>query len=125
VPKLRQSQLTESVSTKSAKKKPARSAAQRSTGTKQMQAQNSHTIWRLPDGSRSVQSPWVWRGFTFMSFIALGFCIMFAITSHMFYAVSWGFITVGWFSISMWLWRKHVRDDDAWYASQRAAKRMR
>ena len=33
---------------------------------------------RLPDGSRSVSSPWVWRGMLFLSLIALGLCISFA-----------------------------------------------
>jgi hypothetical protein len=76
---------------------------------------NSTSTWRprLPDGSKSVQSVWVWRGFFFMSLMALGLCISFASTGLTFYAAAWGVITVGWFGISMWLWRKHVRDDDA------------
>jgi hypothetical protein len=76
--------------------------------------------FRLPDGSRSVQSVWVWRGFLFMSLIAFGLCLSFAVGGMTFYAVAWAVITLGWFSISMWLWRKHVRADDlAWQASQR------
>jgi hypothetical protein len=86
------------------------------------QAPQSSTIWRLPDGSRSVQSPWVWRGFTLLSFVALGLCITFVLGGHMFYAVAWAIITIGWFSISMWLWRKHVRDDDAMYARTRGRR---
>jgi hypothetical protein len=78
----------------------------------------------LPDGSRSVQSVWVWRGFLFMSFIALGLCLIFAAAGLLFYAVAWAVITAGWFATSMWLWRQHVRWDDAtWAEQQRAARR--
>jgi hypothetical protein len=85
----------------------------------------SASTWasRLPDGSKSVQSVWVWRGFFFMSLMALGLCISFASTGLTFYAAAWGVITVGWFAISMWLWRKHVRDDDeAMLASKSGGK---
>jgi hypothetical protein len=77
----------------------------------------------LPDGTRSVQSPWVWRGFVFMSFIALGFCLTFAVGHQVFYAAAWGVITAGWFAIAMWLWRKHVRDDDATLPQRHRGKR--
>jgi hypothetical protein len=78
---------------------------------------------RLPDGSRSVQSPWVWRGFFFMSLIALGVCLTFISGGQAGYGVAWAVITVGWFAISMWLWRKHTRYDDAeWEAHKRANK---
>ena len=88
-----------------------------------MTQQGSTRRFRLPDGSRSVQSPWVWRGFAFMSLVALGFCIIFAVGDQIFYAASWGFITAGWFAIAMWLWRKHVRDDDeAWQARQKGGR---
>lgn len=87
-----------------------------------MDQSESARLFRLPDGSRSVQSPWVWRGFLFMSFIALGFCITFAMGDQLFYAAAWGCITAGWFAISMWLWRRHVRDDDEWYARQRGRR---
>jgi len=74
---------------------------------------------RLPDGTKSVRSVWVWRGFLFMSLIALGLCISFAQTGLTFFAGAWGVIAVGWFVISMFLWRKHVRDDDlAWQSTQ-------
>lgn len=80
--------------------------------------------WRLPDGSRSVQSPWVWRGFLFMSLIAFGLFLGFAITGRTFYAVAWAVITVGWLTTSLWLWRKHVKWDDAeWSRQQRGRKR--
>jgi hypothetical protein len=79
---------------------------------------------RLPDGSRSVQSPWVWRGFAFMSIVALGLCIVFAVGDQVYYAISWGTITAGWFAVAMWLWRKQIVDENAWEAEQRAlAKR--
>ena len=78
----------------------------------------------LPDGSRSVQSPWVWRGFLFMSFIAFGLCISFAVAGRWYLAVSWLVVTAGWFGISMWLWRRHVRDDNlAYEAAQLQNKR--
>jgi hypothetical protein len=67
---------------------------------------------RLPDGSRSIQSPWVWRGFVFMALIALGLCISFLGSGWFFYATAWGVIAVGWFAVGMWLWRKHIQDDD-------------
>jgi hypothetical protein len=80
-------------------------------------------LFRLPDGSRSVQSPWVWRGFVFMSLIALGLCIAFISGRQTVYAVAWGVIAAGWFTIAMWLWRKHIRDDDeAWQARRRGGR---
>jgi hypothetical protein len=78
---------------------------------------------RLPDGSRSVQSPWVWRGFFLMSLIALGLCISFIAGHEMFFAGAWALITIGWFGLSMWLWRKHTVYDDAdWKTRQRDKK---
>lgn len=77
---------------------------------------------QLPDGSRSVQSPWVWRGFLFMSLIGLGLCLSFAAGRIYFYAAAWAVITAGWFAIAMWLWRRHILDDDAqWEAHKQAA----
>jgi hypothetical protein len=72
-------------------------------------AESPTTGFRLPDGSRSVESPFVWRGFLFMSFIALGLCLTFAVGGRTLFAAAWALITVGWFSISMWLWRQHLR----------------
>lgn len=80
---------------------------------------------RLPDGSKSVQSVWVWRGFFFMSLIALGLCISFAESGLTFFAAAWGVIAVGWFALSMWLWRKHVRDDDAAHEAKQSGGRAR
>jgi hypothetical protein len=68
---------------------------------------------RLPDGSRSVESPWVWRGFLFMSLIALGLCLTFVAGGQIVFAAAWAFITLGWLTTSMWLWRKHIRAMDA------------
>src|SRR5581483_2899203 len=79
--------------------------------------------WRghLPDGSRSVQSVWIWRGFFFMSLLAFGVAISLTSQQLRFYAVAWYVIAAGWFAISMRLWRKHVRDDDAaWEELQRS-----
>ena len=75
---------------------------------------------RLPDGSKSVQSPFVWRLFAFMSLIALGIFIMCLAGGEPVYAGCWALITVGWFTTSMWLWRKHIKADDAaWEARKR------
>ncbi len=79
---------------------------------------------QLPDGSKSVQSVWVWRGFFFMSLVALGLAISFADQGLRVFAIAWVLIAAGWFGISMWLWRKHVRDDDeAWEATRKRGGR--
>ncbi len=83
-----------------------------------------HGRIRLPDGTRSVESLWVWRGFLFMAFIAFGLCLTFAVGGKPVLAAAWAVITVGWFATSMWLWRKHVRADDAaWQEHGRAQRR--
>jgi hypothetical protein len=64
--------------------------------------------FRLPDGSRSIQSPWVWRGLFFMSLVALGLCLTFVAGQHFGVAAAWAVIAAGWFGFSMWLWRQHV-----------------
>jgi hypothetical protein len=76
---------------------------------------------QLPDGTRSVQSPWVWRGFLFMSLIALGLCLALAVGDQTLYALAWGIITLAWFATSMWLWRRHVVYDDAEWQQRRAS----
>jgi hypothetical protein len=68
---------------------------------------------RLPDGTRSAQSPWVWRAFLFLSFIAFGLFLVLAMGGRAFYAVCWAVITVGWFATSMWLWRQNIRYHNA------------
>ena len=37
------------------------------------------------------------------------------------FAVLWWVIAAGWFATSMWLWRKHIKDDNAAYAASRKA----
>jgi hypothetical protein len=69
--------------------------------------------FHLPDGSRSVQSPWVWRGLFLMSLIALGLCLTVLTGHHYTYAVLWGVIAAGWFGFSMYLWRQHVNYMDS------------
>lgn len=64
---------------------------------------------RLPDGSRSVQSVWIWRGFFFLALIGGGLTISFAASGRILFAAAWAFITAGWLAIAMWLWRQHVR----------------
>ena len=73
---------------------------------------------RLPDGSRSVQSPWVWRGFLLMSLVAGGLFITFVSADKTFLAVAWGVITAGWLAIAMWLWRRHVSYENDYYAGR-------
>jgi hypothetical protein len=68
---------------------------------------------RLPDGTRSVQSPWVWRGLFFMSLIALGLCLVLIAGDHTVFAACWAVVAAGWFAISMWLWRQNVRYMDS------------
>jgi hypothetical protein len=78
----------------------------------------------LPDGSRSVQSPFVWRLFVFMSLIGLGLCITLAAAGRTTFAAAWAIIAAGWFTVGMVLWRRHVRDDDAaWDAKQQANRK--
>ncbi len=81
------------------------------------------TLWRLPDGSRSTRSPWVWRGLLFMSFIALGLGIGLLSEGHGLYGALWAVIAAGWFGISMWLWRQHVREDDRLFEERKKNKR--
>jgi hypothetical protein len=61
--------------------------------------------------SRSVKSGWIWRGFLMMSLLALGITIILFSRGHHYqtFAILWAIIAVGWFGISMWLWRKHNR----------------
>jgi low temperature requirement protein LtrA len=88
-----------------------------------MSATSSTWRTKLPDGSKSVRSVWVWRGFFFMSLMAIGLTISFAQSGLTVFAAAWGVIAAGWFATSMWLWRRHVRDDDL--ASQTTTKRSR
>ena len=66
---------------------------------------------RLPDGSRSAASPWVWRGFLFLAFIALGLSLVLFAGGRTLFGAAWAVITIGWFSVSMWLWRQHLQLD--------------
>src|SRR5579862_5246206 len=81
--------------------------------------------WRakLPDGSKSVQSVWVWRGFFFMSLIALGLAINLTERHKGLFSIAWYVIAAGWFAVSMWLWRKHVRDDNEAWAQQKSGQK--
>ena len=57
--------------------------------------------------SRSVQTPWVWRGMLMMSMLAVGVALVMLGNGLSTLAALWGVIAVGWFAISMWLWKKH------------------
>lgn len=62
--------------------------------------------------SRSVQSPWIWRGLLLMSLVALGLCFTLMVGGNVTFGAMWGVIAVGWFGFSMWLWRQHLRHSD-------------
>jgi hypothetical protein len=64
--------------------------------------------FRLPDGSRSVTSPWVWRGFVMMALIALGLCITLFVGGKVDFGAAWAVITAAWLATGMWLWRQHL-----------------
>ena len=74
--------------------------------------------FRLPDGSRSVQSVWVWRGLLFMSLVAVGIAIGLFDSHNGTFGILWLVIGAGWFGMSMWLWRQHVKWDSDEYAKQ-------
>jgi len=81
---------------------------------------------RLPDGSRSVQSPWVWRGFLLLALVAFGLCLTFATGGLVLLAGAWGFIAAGWGGISLWLWRRHAKyNDELWAAESTKAGKSR
>jgi hypothetical protein len=73
--------------------------------------QASAPAWkfRLPDGTQSAKSPWIWRGLFFMSLIAIGLCLTLVVGGHTLFAALWAVIAAGWFGASMWLWRQNVR----------------
>src|SRR5579871_3398546 len=82
-----------------------------------MGTDGSSRRFRLPDGSRSTQSVWVWRGLLFMSLIALGISISLFSESHATYGILWAVIAAGWFVMSMILWRRHVKWDNEAYSA--------
>jgi len=59
--------------------------------------------------SRAVRSVWVWRGFLMMSLVAFGVALILAGNGLGTFALLWVVIGAGWFGISMWLWRMHLR----------------
>ncbi len=65
--------------------------------------------FRLPDGTRSTRSPWVWRGLFFLSLIAIGLSLMLLAGDQFLFGGLWAVIGLGWFGVSMWLWRQTVR----------------
>jgi hypothetical protein len=48
-----------------------------------------------------------------MSLIAFGLCLTLALDGQLGYAVAWAAVTLGWFTIAMWLWHKHLAEDAA------------
>jgi hypothetical protein len=58
-----------------------------------------------------------------MSLIAFGLCLSLALSGNPLYAIAWAFVTVGWFSIAMWLWRKHLAEDPTSTAGPRGGQR--
>jgi len=61
--------------------------------------------------SRSVRSPWIWRGFFVMALVAFGLVIILAANHNTGFAAAWAVIGCGWLAVSMWLWRQHTRLD--------------
>lgn len=61
--------------------------------------------------SRSVRSPWVWRGFLMMSIVAVGVVIILLGNGLTTLAIAWAVIACGWLAVAMWLWRQHTRLD--------------
>jgi hypothetical protein len=59
--------------------------------------------------SWTVRSGWGWRALFLMSLVAIGVAIILAGNGARTLAVLWLVIAAGWFGISMWLWRKHLR----------------
>ncbi len=59
--------------------------------------------------SWSVRSGWGWRGLFVMALVAIGVAIILAGNGAGTLAILWLVIAAGWFGISMWLWRKHLR----------------
>lgn len=64
--------------------------------------------WQV-DESRSVRNGWVWRGFLLLSVIALGVALILDGNHQGTLALAWVVIALGWFGVSMWLWRRHSR----------------
>jgi hypothetical protein len=77
--------------------------------------------YSVPD-SRSVRSVWVWRGFLMMSFVALGLALVWWDNGLDTFAMLWVVIAVGWFGISMWLWRQHTKWEDAQFEASKKRK---
>jgi hypothetical protein len=59
--------------------------------------------------SRSVRSVWAWRAMLLMSLVAIGIALILAGNGYGTFAILWGVIALGWFGVSMWLWRMHIR----------------
>jgi hypothetical protein len=48
-----------------------------------------------------------------MSFVALGIAIILFGNGLGTFGILWVVIALGWFGISMWLWRQHIRWEDS------------
>ena len=59
--------------------------------------------------SRSVRTPWIWRGFLMLALFGIGVAIILEGNHHGTFALLWLVISAGWFATSMWLWRQHSR----------------
>lgn len=44
-----------------------------------------------------------------MSLVAIGIALILAGNGYGTFAILWGVIALGWFGVSMWLWRMHIR----------------
>lgn len=62
--------------------------------------------WIVQD-SRSVRTPWIWRGFLALAMLAVGVALILNGNHHGTLAVLWLVIAAGWTATALWLWRKH------------------
>jgi hypothetical protein len=68
----------------------------------------SNEKWDVQE-SRSVRTPWIWRGFLLLSLFGIGVAIILDGNHQRTFAILWLVISAGWFATSMWLWRQHSR----------------
>ena len=86
----------------------ARKPTGRVTASKRSVAPAENEKWDV-NQSRSVRTGWIWRGFFMLSLVAVGVAVIMGANHHDTLAILWVVIAVGWFAISMWLWRMHSR----------------
>jgi len=68
----------------------------------------SNEKWDV-EQSKHIRSGWVWRGFFMLTLLAIGVSIIMFGNHQSTLGILWLVIAGGWFTASMWLWRKHTR----------------